>query len=181
MRVNAVGDNRIDIYLSESEMLDTFGGYEYIDYNLPECRNKIHALISSVIPETHLPLDCKKVLIEVKPYNTGCFISFIKVYSGAKRLRTVKHITMIFENSDDLISSLWTLKELNALSAGLYSNGRRYALIASLKYEDRKNMLHISEYCKISFKENDAVRIQEYWHPICKRGAINYLASAFLN
>ena len=184
MKINTIGENRIEIYLSNEEIDEIFGGYGLIDYDIPDCRAKINSLISSAIPETALPLDCKRVLIEVKPLKYGCTISFVRIYTAAKKFHAVnktKRISLIFNNSDDLISSVSALKKLGATKSQLFQKKNKYAIIANIKTESQNLLLHIGEYCTVFHREMDAVLIEEYWHPICRKNAINRLLSAFLN
>ena len=178
MRVERKGENRMDILLSRAEINDIFGGYEYIDYEEEECRAKIHSIILTMIPNWLLPLDCKKIVIEVRPASTGCKITLTKVYDlNSKKEITV---TMIFKNSENLISALNSLTKIESTKSALYSDGQKYALICGLPPFYKKEVLHISEYSKVSHKTIDAVKIEEYWMPLCESGAIEKLSVAFL-
>ena len=184
MKINTVNENRIDIYLSEDEINDIFGGYELIDYDAPDCRMKIHNLLAAAIPDMLLPLNCERVLIEVKPKRYGCVITFTKIYGAVKKLRRIsstKTISLIFENSDNLVSSVGALDRLSLVNSELYTYLNKYAVIANVKGNNSAALLHISEYCKIDLGEISAVRIREYWQPICKKNAITHLSNAFLN
>ncbi|MBO7520457.1 MAG: adaptor protein MecA [Clostridia bacterium] len=178
MRVEKTNDNRIDIHLSGTEMKDIFGGYEYIDYNETECRAKIHKIISTLLPNSILPLDCDKLLIEVRPASTGCRISLTKIYEYKNS--ECKTVSMIFEDSETLILALPQIVKLRYRESSLYESDKKYALICSVSSFKTGEALHICEYAKVSIKEIDAVRINEYWHSICKDEAITKLANAFL-
>lgn len=175
LRINTIDENKIEIYLSGGEIKDIFGEYALIDYDDPECRIKIHSLFAATANNIIFPLDCNRVFIEVKPVSTGCVISYTKIYSNIKE---EKIYTLIFSNSENLISSISALKELDCLSSELYINGEKYALI--IKTRHANNMLHISEYCTVSQNKSSAVKIREYWQAVCKKGAILRLTNAFL-
>ncbi|MBO4433437.1 MAG: hypothetical protein J5852_07900 [Clostridia bacterium] len=183
MDILTISDRRVDIYLSGMEVDKIFGGYGLIDYDIPECRIKIHSLIAAAIPKSLLPLDCERALIEVKPKEFGCVISFTKIYAKAKKYRAVKYkkpITLFFENSEDLICSVCILKDVCAEKSELYSRGANYAIISNLKSENARCMAQLREYCRVSRKETDAAKVREYWRQICKRGAISRLYDSFL-
>lgn len=183
MDILNVTDKRMDIYLSACEVDKIFGGYDYINYDVPECRIKIHSLIAAAIPKSFLPLDCERALIEVKPKQSGCIISFTKVYAGPKKYRVVKRkriITLIFENSEDLIQSVNILKKLCAEKSELYTLGKRYAIITYLKDESGKNKRRLNEYCRLTYRETDAAKVREYWRLLCK-SAISKLYCSFSN
>ncbi|MBR6902893.1 MAG: adaptor protein MecA [Clostridia bacterium] len=177
MRINTIDENKIEIYLSGGEIRDIFGEYALIDYDDPECRIKIHSLFAATASEIIFPLDCNRVFIEVKPVNTGCVISYTKIYTNTREEKTY---VFVFSNSENLISSIDALKALDSLSSELYINGEKYALIVKARNVNTNDMLHIGEYCKISQNKSDAVRIREYWQAVCKKGAILRLTNAFL-
>ena len=182
MKINTINENRIDIFLSDEEISDIFGGYELIDYDAPDCRTKIHNLLAAAIPDMLLPLNCERVLIEVKPRRYGCVITFTKIYGATKKFKRIvnaKTVTLIFENSDSLLSAVGALKLLSAATSELYTYGGNYAVLASIKNENAKVLPHIGEYCKIELNEISAVKVREYWQPICKKGAITRLLAAF--
>jgi hypothetical protein len=182
MDIMNVNNKRVDIYLNGVEVEEIFGGYEFIDYDIPECRIKIHSLIAAAMPKSLLPLDCERAVIEVKAKQSGCVISFTKIYSGIKKYRAVKNkrpITLFFENSDDLIRGVGTMKRICADKSELYSRGARYAVISYIKQEKPGYIFQLSEYCRISRKEADAAKVREYWNPLCKHGVIAKLYEAF--
>ena len=178
MRVSTVNENRIDIHLSADELYDIFGGYDNIDYKKTDCRAKINCLISALVPDMFFPLDCEKILIEVRPSNPGCTISIIKQYRENESKE--KTVTFIYENSNDLILSVELLNELTCKASALYTKGKKYAVICRIKPFEIKKVIHIGEYCKIKYRQIDAVIISEYWQPVCKENAVNKLARAFL-
>ena len=178
LRVNTINENKIEIYLSGGEIRDIFGEYALIDYNDPECRIKIHSLFAAATNELFYPLDCNRIFIEVRPLSAGCVISYTKIYNKSKAEE--KTYTLIFSNSDNLISSINALNALDSLSSELYINGEKYAMIVRVTHTNTNDMLHISEYCAISQNKSDAVKIREYWQAVCKKGAILRLTNAFL-
>ncbi len=182
MRINTINDNKIELYLSDEEVENIFGGYELIDYDAPECRIKIHSLIISAAPKTLFPLDCERVLIEVKPKEYGCTLTLTKVYSSIKKYRQVSRIkteVYIFENSDNLLAALNALKNINAQYSELYTNENKYAVIVGINRKSIDTTTLLREYCKIICREIDALKIREYWQPICKTKAIKKLSEFF--
>lgn len=177
MRVCEVEDNKIEIYLSPKEIYDIFGGYEYINYKTAESKGKIHKLLAAAIPEKLLPLDCEQVLIEVRPKSPGCTISLTKVYANSAKPTCV---TFIFNNSEQLISGILPLQALRVISSELYTHCDKYALICSVTRFSGNDELHIGEYCKVTQSKADAIRIKEYWQPVCKSEALTKLTVAFL-
>ena len=79
MRINNISDSVIELYLSNDEIENIFGGYEFIDYDVPESRIKIHSLLLSAEPKTLSRIDCDKILIEVRPQNSGCTLTLTKI------------------------------------------------------------------------------------------------------
>ena len=177
MKINTVDENRIEIYLNNTEIRDIFGEYKLIDYDNPDCRIKIHSLFAASAPDTVFPLDCNRVFIEVKPLSFGCVISYTKIYNNTKKANTY---TFIFSSSDNLISATKALSELHFTCSELYISGEKYAVIADIKQTDKNGITHLSEYCKVSKSKMDAVKIREYWQPVCKKNAIMRLTNAFL-
>lgn len=182
MKINTMNDNKIELFLSDEEVEKIFGGYELIDYDLPECRIKIHSLLISAAPEGAFPLDCDKVSIEVKPKEFGCTIALTKIYKSSKRYRQVKAnktVIVIFKNSSDLIDALGALIMLRAEESELYSLNSKYAVIAEAKNKSRDIITHLGEFGTVSRQKNDAVRIKEYWQLICGDNAIQKLYDCF--
>ena len=175
MKVNTVDENRIVIHLNNQEIYDIFGGYEFIDYDAADCRTKIHGLLAAAIPSAIMPFDCERVLIEVKPEINGCAISLTKLHNiGGDNKKSVKNltVTLIFENSESLISSIEALNLLTHTTSELYTSGKKYAVIYTMDGYRRKELIHMSEYCKILQDKISATRIREYWKKICENGAI---------
>lgn len=180
MKVKIVDENKIVIYLNSQEIFDIFGGYKFIDYDTAHCRTKIHGLLAAAIPSELLPFDCERVLIEVKPAINGCTISLTEIHSLKKTDENNLTITFIFESSESLISAIPALKSLAHTSGELYSYGKEYAVICTVKECCREELTHISEYGKISEKRTLAAKIREHWHKICEENAIGKMVNAFL-
>lgn len=177
MKVYLFDENRVNIYLNLQEINDIFGGYENIDYNMPDCRVKIHGLIAATLPAALLPLDCTKILIEVKPNDAGCTITLTKVYGDKLKCNTITETVLIFENSEALICSVKELNKLNFRDSELYTNNQKYAIILTMR--DNKP-IHISEYCKVIASNHTSEKIREYWQKICDNNAITLLSNSFL-
>lgn len=178
MRIEEFGNHRFDIHLSGEELRAIFGGYEYIDYDNKECREKIHSLIYGNIPENISLFECRKILIEVKPARSGCTISLIKCREIGNR--EAEYITMIFKSCDDLLSAVASLSKVTSAESSLYTKDKKYALICAITAFNMKSALHICEYCKISYRRIDAVKIKEYWQSVCETEALEKLKRAFL-
>ena len=181
MRVNSQSENNIELYLSDEEIEKIFGGYELIDYDSPECRVKLHALLISAAPEMLFPLECDRVLIEVKPKDYGCTIALTKIHTRVKTYRQAKAktLTLIFENSEYMIRAITALKALSAEKSELYTYEKRYALIIAVRQDDKNTLTHLGEYCKVENRRSYAEKIREYWQPVCKNNAIDKLSAVF--
>lgn len=182
MKINTINENKIELYLTDEEVDDIFGGYELIDYNTPECRIKIHSLIISAAPKSLFPLDCERIFIEVRPKGYGCTITLTKEYHSVKKYRKAirtKISICIFENSEDMLSAVNILKSINANYSELYSRENRYALIIKTNYGIQNGVHNLGEYCIMRNDELTAEKIREYWYPICKECAIEKLSKFF--
>ena len=183
MRVNTVDENRIEILLDNDEVNSIFGGYGLIDYDTPDCRIKIHKLLAAVMPKALLPLDCERILIEVKPQRFGCIISLTKIYGAPKRLSRkyrLSAVAFMFKSFDNLIAALPLLSRLNTVASELYCLGSEYAISAAVKDISPVALMQIGEFCKISQNTADAAKLKEYWQCITQKRAIQKLAEAFL-
>ncbi|MBO4693316.1 MAG: adaptor protein MecA [Clostridia bacterium] len=182
MKINTMRDDKIELYLSDEEIEKIFGGYDLIDYDAPECRIKIHSLLLSAAPCTLLPLNCDRVLIEVKPKEYGCTITLTKIYGSPKKYRQsakMKTIVFVFEDSNSMIASTNCMKALKAEKSELYSNGKEYALIIISNRENKKTIAGLCEYCTIKLRRTEAERIREYWQPVCTSKALEKLCEFF--
>ena len=176
MRVEKCSDNRIEIHLSREEIHSIFGGYEYIDYNEIGCREKIHRIVTENISGAYFPLDCDKLLIEVRPARYGCNITLTKLYESKSNNISV---AMIFNNSDDLISAVPLMRKTDTKTSALYTYNGKFAIICALPRFCRHELNYMSEYAKITLRATDAAKIEEYWQPVCEDGAIEKLSMYF--
>lgn len=183
MIVNTVNSNRINIILNDDEVSRIFGGYNLIDYDAPECRIKIHNLLAAAIPEELLPLDCDRLLIEVKPLKRGCTISMTKIYNREEARSEPQRqysIALIFSSSEDMISALRPITELKIITSELYYLNEKYAIVLKCRGIAADDIIGIGEYCAVVTGAAECFKLREYWHCICKKNAVSKLAISFL-
>lgn len=181
MNIDTINKNKIKISLSDEEIDTLFGGYEMIDYDDPHSKAILNMLLGRALPEDMLPLDCKRVIIEVRPKPDGCTIYFTRVYpkSTAKSAEYV----FIFSKSDDMLSGITELQRLygeNIDKSCLYTYCEKYFCIALLRGEPGKQIMHLKEYCSdISRETTVAAMVREYGQMICAENAVKRISAAF--
>ncbi len=181
MHIETINKDKIKISLTDDEIKELFGSYDLIDYSKPHSKMAINMLFRIAVPEDMLPLDCTRVLIEVKPESRGCAIYFTRMYSG-KRFRKVIDIRdylLLFENSNDLTDCISNISPVGIIGSRLYTNDGTYQLIVSAERSFCAILPHLSEYCRISTDKIQISEVQEYHKLICQKDAVPRLIRAF--
>lgn len=182
MTVETLSKNKIKINLTDDEIITFFGGYDLIDYKDPTAKKMLHLLLKEALPDEMLPIDCKRVLIEVKPQEGGCAIFFTKMYEGAqKRLRKVmqsKCYSLKFKSSNDLMDFARCAETSYINSNSLYTVDGTYTLIINADKAIAARLTHIGEFCDISDNNTELSAIAEHGLMICKENAIQKLKQA---
>lgn len=182
MTVEKLSKNKIKINLTEDEILTFFGGYDLIDYKDPAAKKILHLLLKEAMPDEMLPIDCTRVLIEVKPQSSGCAIFFTKMYENApKRLRKIsqtKSYALKFKNSNDLLDFARYSEAADIKSNSLYIANGTYTLIINAEKSICSRLTHIEEFCEISDNKTELSKIWEHGQIICKEGALEKIKKA---
>ncbi len=185
MNSYTIGKDKVKIRLTEEEVKELFGGYEKIDYECPRARAVIDSLICGVLPESMLPLDCKKVLIEVRAEYDGCSILFTRIYETPRRLHKANSFCeyiLLFKDSEDMFTFA---EQLDPAAAAAVKESRlikindKFALC--LKGGDmlRKNITHFKEYGIVyTQKQPQAAVALEHGDILCEN-ALQKLKKAF--
>lgn len=181
MNIDTVNKNKIKISLSDEEIDTLFGGYEMIDYDDPHSKAILNMLLGRALPEDMLPLDCKRVIIEVCPKSDGCNIYFTRIYPKS-HAKSAEYI-FIFKKSEDMllgISELHRLYGKNIEKSCLYTCQGKYFCIILLKGDPGKQIIHLNEYCSdISREKALAAKIREHGKMICAQNAVQRIFDAF--
>ncbi len=181
MHIVTISKDKIRISLTDQEIIELFGSYDMIDYSNPHSKMAINMLFHIAVPDDMLPLDCKRVLIEVKPENTGCSIYFTRIYSG-KRFRKVVDIReylLEFENSNDLIDCICNISPTSVITSRLYTNKGTYQLIISAQKSFGLTLLQVSEYCRVSTDKIKISEVEEHHILVCQNDAVPKILKAF--
>ena len=186
MTVDTISKNKIRIELTNEEIEVFFGGYEHINYSDPDSKLAINLLLKEALPDELLPLDCKRVLIEVSPTRTGCSILFTKLYIGnRKRYRVtgcIKSYIITFTDSESMISGCRELAQTvpKAVKSELFFDKDGYYLLLHSSINITKQLIHINEFSSSLSGQSEIIsRVHEYASPICKENAIEKIAKAF--
>ncbi|MEE0808540.1 MAG: adaptor protein MecA [Acutalibacteraceae bacterium] len=176
MKVETLSKTQIKISLSRDEIQTFFGGYNLIDQKNPNSKKMLNLLLKEAIPDEDFPLDCKRVLIEVKPISYGCEILFTKLYNPnlkkIKRIGTLRQFALIFKSSNDLLDFARSAQKGEIIGGSLYIYEGQYALIINTPLEFERRLAHIGEYCKIEGSKTQISKIAEYGTAICKHDAL---------
>ncbi len=177
MNIDTLSKNKIKISLTDEEIYTLFGGYDMIDYSKPRSKTVIDMLISRALPEEMLPLDCNKVLIEVRPIYGGCAIYFTRIYDKKKqKSNKAGRYILFFETSEKMITAL---PFISASKSRLYHINNGLALLIEAKEDFDK--IRIGEYADCIIKDKIMIeKITEHSKIICKSGAVSKLKKAFI-
>lgn len=186
MTVDTISKNKIRIELTNEEIDVFFGGYEHINYSDPDSKLAINLILKEALPKEMLPLDCKRVILEVCPTQTGCSILFTKIYSDRKKRYRVtgcsKSYIMSFADSEAMITACKELSQKipKSIKSELYFDKGGYYLLLHTTINITKQLPHVGEYGTIIGTQTDTIaKIREYANLICKNNAIEKIAKAF--
>ncbi len=175
MKVEALSKTQVKISLSRDEIQTFFGGYHLIDYKNPNSKKMLNLLLKEALPDEVFPLDCKRVLIEVKPLAHGCEILFTKLYDTAhkrfKRVNTRRQYALIFASTNDLLDFAKCALKDDITDGSLYIYENKYALIISASQGFERRLAHLGEFCNVSENKTLISKIAEYGTAICKYDA----------
>lgn len=186
MTVDTISKNKFKIELTNKEIEILFGGYERINYSDPDSKLAINLILKEALPDEMLPLDCKRVILEVSPTSTGCLILFTKVYTDRNKRYKVtgysKSYILLFTDSEDLIIACNKLLQTipKAIKSELYFDEDGYYLLLHSNINITKQLPHIGEYGIFLNTHHEAIaKVREYAKMICKNNAIEKIAKAF--
>lgn len=187
MNIDTVGENKIKISLTDDEINSLFGGYDMIDYEHPRSKMVLNTLLSSALPEEKIPLDCKKVLIEVHPICGGCAIFFTSLYEKdtAVKCRKPKGYFLVFKNSENmikLINELGQKYKSDIKNSRLIITDGCFVLYIKVQGKLLGDLGHIKEYCKV-YKEKSPYGsyITEHGETVCKNAVFKMFNAFFKN
>ncbi len=187
MTIDNINENRIKIDLTDDEIYLLFGGYEKIDYSNEQSKHTLNLLFKKAVPNGEFPLDCEKLLIEVKPANGGCSIFITKMYNDTpRRYKRVnkKHTYLLnFSDSENMIRGICELNRNNSFDdtkSKLYKFEDNYCVIIYCDKNIDEILTHIKEYgCEIYKSSVTVAKVTEYGKSICNGFAIRELSNAF--
>ena len=180
-----ISKDKVKICLTEDEVLTLFGGYDNIDYECPRARAVLDSLLMRALPASMLPLDCKRVLIEVTEEASGCSIQITRLYDKGKRLHKTsgrRKYILLFKCSEDMIKFIEqtppeTLELLCSVKLIKYSG--KFGLMFTANDIQRKKITAFAEYGKL-IESNSLLGavVLEYGNIICEK-ATERLSAAF--
>ena len=186
MTVDTISKNKIRIELTNEEIEVFFGGYEHINYSDPDSKLAINLILKEALPDEMLPLDCKRIILEVSPTKTGCSILFTKIYTDRKKRYRVtgysKSYLLTFTDSETMISTCKQLSKIltKPIKSELYFDKTDYYLLLHSTISIARQLPHISEYGTfISAQPEIIAKVREYTALICKDNAIEKISKAF--
>lgn len=183
MDINNINKDKIKVSLTDDEIENLFGSYNLIDYTNPHSRFMLNLILRSALPDYTLPLDCKRVLIEVKPEIKGCSIYFTCIYDKSpkkiKKINETREYALCFKNSNDMINCICTIDISKIAQSALYTNNGSYQLIIRAHKGFTEQILQISEFCDVYVDKTKISEIEEHNKLISCPTAIEKLASAF--
>lgn len=187
MTIDTIDENRIKIDLTDDEIYLLFGGYEKIDYSNEQSKRTLNLLFKKAVPSDEFPLDCRKLLIEVKPITGGCSIYVTKIYKDKprryKRVNIKRNYILSFIGSENMITGVCELNR-NAFSKNvkseLYKFCDNYCVIINTDTNIDDVLTHIKEYCSDIYKSDIiASKVAEYGIAICREKAIQKIGETF--
>ena len=180
MKVETLSKTQVKISLSRDEIHTFFGDYNLIDHKNPNSKKMLNLLLREALPDETFPLDCKRVMIEVKPISYGCEILFTKLYDivpkKLKKIPTLRQFALIFKSTNDLLDFAKCALKDEIIGGSLYIYEKQYILIVNVPIEFEQKMAHIGEYCQIEGSKTQISKIAEYGTAICKYDALYRLS-----
>lgn len=174
MDVITLNSSKLKISLTYEEISLLFGSYENIDYNNSDSKATLNILYKKATELTNFPLDTDRLLIEVKPNETGCEIYFTKVTSEIKRTVSTNRVILLFNSTDDFIRFA---KAVKPIKSDLYILQDKYCLVV---YDFCAVSFAAYEFCnKVIKNEITAEYVTEHGAVICQTNAIETFKEKF--
>lgn len=181
MTVSELGENKIRVSLTDTEVLCCFGNYERLFQMTDAIKSAFNALLIDIIKKHSSVLGKGRVIVQIKAQKSlGCEI--ILTCAIPKRKLLKKEILLEFSDSESLIHFilyLYRKKRYYRLLSSVYKLKNSYFLIIS--HRNCNELLYSAkEFCrKITEGGNKAEFIKEYGKPIILNNAIEEFGKYF--
>ena len=179
MTVYKIGRKKIQIMLTDSEVISFFGAYEKLLTAAGDARLTMCLLLKEGISEYRNELD-GELLVEIRAKeNAGCVITVSSVPNTRKRGEKIPRI-FEFENSDAMIKGvvrLYKSRRSHGMSS-LYKTSESYRLIISARADS--DFFFMNEFClRQSDSALEAEYTKEHGRLIAAENAVEKIGRAF--
>ena len=180
MQVSKLGDNKIQITLTHTEVICCFGAYEKLLRMSAKTKTAIKILISDIIEEYYGFSYNGEISADIKThFHKGCIITL----SPSKPIKNPKEYLLYFENSEKLIEGTLALHRIlrkKAYASSLYTLNNKYYILLSYSIEKRYIMPLRKFYNYIIEDTIKTEYIKEHGKLITKKNAVSKIFSAFI-
>ena len=161
MTVYKLSDNSIKIFLTKTEIIYGFGGYENLIFMKNDTKEKLKALIMNTVSPTIKNMSLKGKISFLKE---GCIISF-------DAIKRKNEFSYLFKNAESLISSmLFLYKAFKFVKSDLYLFERKYYLFSEISLPVNSEILD----------EIEIEKAKEYGKVLALNDAICRFGKAFI-
>ncbi|MBE6749558.1 MAG: adaptor protein MecA [Ruminococcaceae bacterium] len=158
MNVLRVAENRIKIFLTDCEVINSFGNYENLYYMSEKGKIIMSALLRDVIFKNYSLNGSESFKTKIKAQkNRGCEITVSLIEK--KRGFESENLILIFseeENLNRLLSFIFGSNNSFIKELELYKINRQYVLI--IKHTDDGRVALLNEFC--FFKSKDSILLE---------------------
>lgn len=180
MTVLKIGQKKLKITLTDSEVLSFFGAYERLNAATSEARLTVCLLLKESLAEYETELD-GDLLVEIKAReNAGCVITVSPADSDRRKSVSVIR-TLEFADSSALISGAVRLyKSRPRIISSLYKMSGSYRLL--IRQRTDGDFFFMNEFClRQSDSPIEAEYTKEHGRLITENNAVEKIGRAFTN
>lgn len=181
MTVTKIAQNKIKIFLTDTEVSACFGDYEQLRQMSPKVKNALNLLLSDIIAESAIFEENCRISAKLSlKRGVGCEILLSALV--AERRQPNKECIFEFDDSESLtlgIKELYKKRRNLQIISHLYETEMGYRLIVNCKNPKEKLFL-LNEFCfKTSDKAEEIAYVKEYGKPLILNCAIEKYGKAF--
>lgn len=179
MTVYKIGSNRINLALTDSEVLSLFGAYEKLNAMSDSVRMTVALLLKEGLSDCKNKLD-GELLVEIRARKSiGCIIAVSPALPTRKRQKAMP-IMLEFPDSESMINGILILYGTHRfrIKSSLYKMPCSYRLTVLAKSDD--DTFALNEFCiRQSRSPCEIAYTEEYGIPLAKDDAVERIGKAF--
>lgn len=179
MTVYKIGQKKLEITLSDSEVISFFGTYGRLTSVNKETRMTVGLILRESLLEYGTELDGNLLVVIKAKENFGCIIT-VSPADYSRRIKKSTQIIFEFSDTDALINGTVRLYKCYAqINSSIYKMPKAYRLVITSRSDC--DFFFMNEFCtRQSDSKLEAAYTAEYGKLICEKNAVEKIGKAFI-